>query len=597
MQKKKQAVILAAGFGKRMRPLSYTTHKTLLKINGVSVLASIIQKLVKNDILDVTMVLGYQAKEIQEHLAEEFPDLNFNYVINEKYDSTNNLVSLAMGLQSIKDRSDVVIIESDLIFGDGVLKRLLDSRHDNVALVDKYRRGMDGTVVSIENDIITGVIPPHLQGSDFSFKDKYKTLNIYKFTEEFCFGAFLNLLNFYTHDIKDSYYELLLGVIIYLRAETIHSAILEGEVWTEIDDPNDLQLAKYMFEPNSKQILDNSYGGFWNYPVTDFCYLRNMYFPPASFLSDIKNNLDKTIYEYGSSQKILNRKLSYFVECNEEDIIAVNGVSQVFPFLRTYFKGKSVLTAHPTFGDYYRVFPEANRYSDTIGINLDELEDKNEDLIVFVNPNNPTGTTLSSEKLFDFAKRHPKQMILVDESFIDFSDETSIVDMLKKESVDNIIIMMSLSKVLGVAGLRIGYVFSQNKNFMAALADFIPIWNMNTIAENFIEILLKYRPEYEKSLKLVKRDRQDFFDELEQVSIVEKLYPSGGDYLLAQLTLSQEEEHELCQTFMNDHKIYLKPVREKFEDGKSWMRFAVHQPKQNFRLCKLMQDWANAKNL
>ena len=71
-------------------------------------MAGIIQKLVKNDIRDITMVLGYQAEEIQEHLNTEFPDLNFNYVINERYDSTNNLVSLGMGLSAIKDRSDVL---------------------------------------------------------------------------------------------------------------------------------------------------------------------------------------------------------------------------------------------------------------------------------------------------------------------------------------------------------------------------------------------------------------------------------------------------------------------------------------------------------
>jgi histidinol-phosphate/aromatic aminotransferase/cobyric acid decarboxylase-like protein/choline kinase len=591
MSKKMQAIILAAGFGKRMRPLSYDTHKTLLEINGVSILANIVDKLIKNDVKDVTLVLGYQAKEIEDHMKIEFPDTVFNYVINERYAETNNLVSLSMGLKSIENKSDVIIIESDLIYDESVLLRLLNSKHDNVALVDHYGAGMDGTVVSIDNEVITSVIPPHLQGSDFTFKDKYKTLNIYKFTEEFCFGPFSDLLEYYIHAIKDSYYELILGIIIYLRTETIHAEVLNGEKWTEIDDPNDLQIAKYMFEANPKAILDKSYGGFWNYEVTDFCYLRNMYFPPASMMLELKNNLDKTIYEYGSSQTILNRKMSYFLECDENHIVCVNGISQLFPFMRELYKEKSVLIPSPTFGDYHRVFPDKGTYSDTVGINLKALENASEEVIIFVNPNNPTGTTLPSQELYDFAASHKDKMIIVDESFIDFCDEVSIVEMLKSKPLDNVVIFKSLSKCLGVAGLRIGFCYTHNQPFLDALNDFIPIWNMNTIAENFLEILLKYRGVLQDSLEHVKRDRADFHQALDQVSYVETVYPSGGDYLLATLSISQDQEELLCSSFMNEHKIYLKPVKEKFNDGKSWFRFAVHQPRENERLVKLMSEF------
>ncbi len=597
MSKNMQAVILAAGFGKRMRPLSYDKHKTLLEINGVSILSNIVGKLMDNNVPDITLVLGYQAKEIQEHMKAEFPKTTFNYVVNERYASTNNLVSLAMGLKSMRKEADVIIIESDLIYDESVLLRLLNSKHENVALVDHYGAGMDGTVVSISDDVITSVIPPHLQGSDFTFKDKYKTLNIYKFSKEFCFGSFSDLLEYYIHAIKDSYYELILGIIIYLRTETIHAEVLEGEKWTEIDDPNDLQIAQYMFENNPKKILDNAYGGFWNYPVTDFCYLRNMYFPPASMMSELKNNLDKTIYEYGSSQPILNRKMSYFLECDEHHVMCVNGVSQLFPFLRELYKEKSVLIPSPTFGDYHRVFPDKGTYADEVGIDLTALESAEEEVIIFVNPNNPTGTTLASQDLYDFAKKFTDKTVIVDESFIDFCDEVSIVEMLKDKPLENIVILKSLSKCLGVAGLRIGFCYTHNQSFMDALKDYIPIWNMNTIAENFLEILLKYRGVLADSLEHVKRDRADFHEALAKVDFVEKVYTSGGDYLLTRLSLSKEMEDKMCTTFMNEHRIYLKPVREKFTDGKSWFRFAVHQPRENERVVKLMNEFATTHSL
>ncbi|MFY0627127.1 MAG: aminotransferase class I/II-fold pyridoxal phosphate-dependent enzyme [Reichenbachiella sp.] len=586
-----QAIILAAGYAKRMRPLTNNTHKTLLEINGESVLSNIIIKLIKNDITDITLVVGYLAERLKEHVEKRFPEINFNYVENKRYDKTNNLVSLSMALEQVKLRSDVIIIESDLVYGDGVLKRILDSKYDNVALVDHYGPGMDGTVVSIEGEQITGVIPPHLQGSDFNFNDKFKTLNIYKFSSEFCFGPFKDLLAHYTTTIKDSYYELMLGVIIYLRAETIYAEILQGEKWAEIDDPNDLQLARYMFEDKPKEILDRSYGGFWNYDVVDYCYLRNMYFPPAAMLSELKNNFSKTIFEYGSTQAILNRKVSYFLESEEEHVVCVNGISQLFPILRNHFKGKSVLHPSPSFGDYFRVFPDANHYSDEVGINVEELEQAKEDVIIIVNPNNPTGSLVPTNWIYQYAESHPDKTVIVDESFIDFSDEPSLVPTLIQKALNNIIVVTSLSKVMGIAGLRLGYCYTHNQAFLETLKQEIPIWNINTIAENFLEILLKFRRQYQDSLELVKRDRTEFFNGLSSLSVIKKVYASGGDYLLAEMNLDEEQLEKMCDYFLVEHNTYLKTVSEKFKTGKTWMRFAVHNPIENKNLINRLNEY------
>lgn len=591
MGKNLQAIILAAGYARRMRPLTNSTHKTLLEINDESVLSHIIQKLVKNDITDITLVLGYLAEELKEHVEEHFPEITFNYVLNRDYDKTNNLVSLHMALEQMKLRSDVIIIESDLIYSEEVLQQILDSKFENVALVDHFQPGMDGTVVSISGDQITGVIPPHLQGEDFNFNDKFKTLNIYKFSSEFCFGPFKDLLSHYTSSRKDSYYELMLGVIIYLRAETIHAEILDGEKWAEIDDPNDLQIARYKFENKPKKILDEAYGGFWNYDVTDFCYLRNMYFPPSAMLSELKNNLTKTIFEYGSSQKILNRKMSYFLECSEDHVVCVNGISQLYPILRNHFEGKTVLHPSPTFGDYFRVFPGASHYYDEVGVDLSDFEAVEEDVVIFVNPNNPTGSVISSEWIYEFAEDHPEKIILVDESFIDFSDEPSLVPMLMKRPLNNLVVMTSLSKTMGIAGLRLGYCYTHNKELLTTLAREIPIWNINTIAENFLEILLKFRREYRDSLIDVKTDRGVLFEALKEISFIKKVYPSGGNYILVELTLDDDQLAEMADFFLREHNLYLKPVSEKFNNG-NWMRIAVHNPTENENLVEKLEEYS-----
>src|SRR5438128_56472 len=193
-----QAIILAAGYGNRMRPLTFSTHKTMLEIAGRSVIEWIIDALLESNVSDITVVTGYRADDLQAHLMQSYPRLEVRYVHNERYAQTNNIYSMALALESITIEDDVILIESDLIFEPSVIRRLLASPHPTVALVDRYRTGMDGTVVTVDDDdVITNVIPPHLQGTDFNFDDKYKTLNIYRFSKEFCQSAFSRLLTYY----------------------------------------------------------------------------------------------------------------------------------------------------------------------------------------------------------------------------------------------------------------------------------------------------------------------------------------------------------------------------------------------------------------
>ena len=180
-----QALILAAGYGGRMRPLTDDTHKTLIEISGETIISRIVNGLNEVGITDLIIVLGYRDKELKKYLLEKHLDVRFQFILNERYAETNNIYSLALALESVSIEEDIVLIESDLVFRPEILRKLIDSPFDNVALVDKYRTGMDGTVVKIHDNRITEVIPSHLQSSDFDFSDKYKTLNVYKFKRKF----------------------------------------------------------------------------------------------------------------------------------------------------------------------------------------------------------------------------------------------------------------------------------------------------------------------------------------------------------------------------------------------------------------------------
>lgn len=580
-----KAIILTAGLGNRMRPLTDTIHKTLLKIGDETIIERIIKGLLANRIKDIVIVTGYFADTLKDYLLSGYPQINFTFVHNARFRETNNIYSLALAMNSIEIDDDILLIESDLIYENNVIRRIINSPYANVALVDKFRSGMDGTVVTVANAVITNIIPPHLQDANFDFSDKYKTLNIYKFSKEFCTKTFRKLLTYYNQTIDDNcYYELILGILIYVQREVIHAEIVQqDEKWSEVDDPNDLRVSDFMFNKESQlKILADTFGGYWSYDITDFFFIRNMYFPNSSILSELKNNLANLIHNYGSKQAILNQKLSYFLLCKQEYVNLLNGVSQVYPILQSAFRDDKVLIPKPTFGEYPRIFKNAMTYSDHIGIHLDEILTKahNCRVAVFVNPNNPTGSFLQSEAIYDFALQHPQITVIVDESFIDFANAPSMFSLIEKNPLNNVIVLKSLSKCLGVPGLRIGFAYSHSSQFNQLIKESLPIWNMNSLAEFFLEVILKHRIALQTSFDKTIRDREDFASALSSLPCVQKVYPSAANFLLVELN-DHPKLPLLPSTLLSEHSIYVRDISQKFNNGNYFLRLAVRLPEEN----------------
>ena len=589
-----KAIILAAGYGNRMRPLTDNLHKTLLSVSGKTIIGGIVDGLVDNGIRDIVVVTGYRDKELSGWLSSAYPHLSIQYVHNERYRETNNIYSMALAFEQTIIDDDIVLIESDLIYEPSVIRRLLASPRKNVALVDRYGRGMDGTVVTVENGVITNVIPPHLQDENFDFSDKYKTLNIYKFSKEFCNTTFKQLLTYYAKVINDNcYYELILGILIYMQQETVHAEILSGEKWAEVDDPNDLHVAEFMFNKEKRMsILEEGFGGYWNYDVLDFAFIRNMYFPNASILSEMRNSLPDLLYNYGSRQSVVDRKMAWFLLCGQEHVHALGGASQAYPILQTRFANAQALIPNPTFGEYPRIFPSALTYGDCVGIDTKEIEEKARDcnLIVIVNPNNPTGSAMPGTWIADFARKNSAKTILVDESFIEFSSAGSVMAACEAGGLDNVIIIKSLSKSMGMPGLRIGYVYGTNREFMSFVNEHLPIWSMNSLAEFMLEIVLKHRKSLAQSFTDTIRDRDAFAASLSKLACVERVFPSQGNFLLVRLKATTGPA--VAEGLLSKHSILVKDISHKFPDAdkKTYLRCAVRLPHENERLVFAIAD-------
>ena len=601
-----KAVILAAGLGNRMRPLTNAVPKALIEVGGRPMIGRIVDGLVANGITSILVVTGHRAEDVERWLTSEYPGIGFQFVHNERYSETNNIVSTALAFEHLELDDDILLIESDLVCERAVLERIVNSPHPDVALLDRYRTGLDGTVVTVSEGIVTSVIPPQLQRGDFSFADKFKTLNIYKLSKEFCRGAFRTLLSYYARTIDGNcYYELILGILIYLQKAVIWAEILDGEEWAELDDPNDLRAAEFTFNrPAQRRILEETMGAYWSFgDLLDFNFIRNMHFPSPAMLAEIRGALPQLLQSYGSTQRSLDEKLAWFLRCSPDRVHALNGASQLYPFIGARCGHGRALLPAPTFGEYVRSFPDHVFYEDRIGIDVGQIEQRAAaaDVIVIVNPNNPTGTTIPTEWVHAFAERHPHQLVVVDESFAAFAAQPPVLSLLEERPLPNVLVLTSLSKSLGVPGVRLGYVYTCDPNLHADVARWLPIWSLNSVAEYLLEILLKHRESLAASLEETATDREAFSEQLRALPCVRTVHPSGGNFLLATLRPSLDSSLQpghlaesspagpIVERLLERDRIWVKDVSDRIADGGLHLRLAVRLPAENRRLCAALE--------
>ena len=582
-----------------MKPLTNTTHKTLLEVADESILGRIIKNLEEEKIFEIYIVTGYREKQLKDFIDKNFSHLNISYIHNPRYRETNNIYSLSLALEKISFKKDLVLIESDLIFKEKVLNKLLSSDFKNAALVSKYSTGMDGTVVGVSNQLITGVFPPHLHNDEFDFSDKFKTLNIYKFSADFCNGDFRKFLTFYSNMIDEScYYELILGIVIYMNRISIAAVDVDVLDWAEVDDPNDLSSAEFLFNYGARgRILEEAHGGFWNYPISDYSYIRNFYYPTNSMFAHIRNSIKELIWNYGSSQEVLNKKISYLIGVPNKNILALSGAAQIYPIIKNIFLDKKVCHPDITFGEYARIFPNAEKYIDFFneGEQIETCINKS-DLIIIVNPNNPSGKIYKTKKLFSWIKEFPNKYFLIDESFIEYSEEDSIIFDLEKHPSSNVIVLKSLSKSHGIPGIRLGFIYTNNNEIFKKIYENLPIWNLNSFAENYMEIALKFRNDLTNSFKLAKEDRTYLISKLNKIKFISKVFDSAGSFVSFRID-NNDIANNLSSYLLTKHNIFIKHLTNIGLRNKNHFRVALVSKPEIDKLIKAFEKYSKINKI
>lgn len=601
-----QAVILAAGMGKRLKELTKDNTKCMVEVNGLTLIERALGILDKKGLSRIVIVTGYKRENLEDYVNGLGISTPVIYIRNDIYDKTNNIYSLLLAKEYLIQES-TLLLESDLIFEERLIDSLIDDDRDTLALVDQYASWMDGTCMVLDDDdrIIDFVPGKYLHYED---KDKYyKTVNIYKFSNEFSSNVYIPFLEAYLKAMGvNEYYESVIKLIALLEGTGIRAKRLNGEKWYEIDDEQDLDIASTLFADSEEEAYDmlaGRYGGYWRYPkLKDYCYLVNPYFPPVKMMDELKASFAELLTQYPSGMKVNSMLAAKNFGVHKEHIVIGNGAAELIKSLMEQKVRGRLGVIRPTFEEY------PNRYTDTI---VEYRSDKDDysytaddlmkfygenpvDWLLLINPDNPSGNYIDHKdvlRMIEWCKNSNIKLIL-DESFVDFANEsgrikTTLIDENILAMYNGLYVVKSISKSYGVPGIRLGVLASSDEELIASVKKDVAIWNINSFGEFYLQIAEKYNKDYIKALDKFRISREAFFEELSGINGI-KAFPSEANYIMCRLDDSISVR-QLCARLLKRDFI-IKDLTSKMKDGHEYIRLAVRTTEENEELIKSLRQ-------
>ena len=242
-----KAIILAAGVGSRIRPLTDNCPKSLLKINGKTILEMMLSHIQACGINEVVFVLGYLQNQIKDYVKIQFPDLIVQFITNEKYEVTNTGYSLMLTKDFIQD-STFIKFDADVVFDINILTSLIASEYDNCLCIDK-NINLDAEEIKViikdDNRVVKAsktVNPVDAIG---------ESIGIEKISGETACTLFNELeLMMKDEQYHQEYYEAAYERLIE-KDVPFHALDISGLKWTEIDTQEDFMLAENIFSQST----------------------------------------------------------------------------------------------------------------------------------------------------------------------------------------------------------------------------------------------------------------------------------------------------------------------------------------------------------
>ena len=598
-----QGIILAAGMGKRLKELTNNNTKCMVKVNGTTLIERALSQLDKLNLSRIVIVIGYEGKKLVEYVKSLEIKTKVLFVENPIFDKTNNIYSLYMAKEYMEE-DDTILLESDLIFEENVLKCLIEDERDTLALVDKYESWMDGTCMKIGED---DTIEEFVSGTQFQFDEAgnyYKTVNIYKFSREFSKTHYIPFLEAYINALgNNEYYEQVLRVITMLDDPMIKAKRLNGQLWYEIDDIQDLDIASSLFATDDEKLsrIQSRYGGYWRYPkLLDFCYLVNPYYPPKKLVDEMKAGFETLITQYPSGMRVNSLLAAKNFGVNEKHVVIGNGAAELIKSLIESLNGK-LGVIRPSFEEYSHrhnendivsFVPKTSDYSYGTDDLIDFFSNNRVENIVLINPDNPSGNYINKTDILRFSEwcENERIRLILDESFVDFADEqdATLVSEQYLNQYPRMIVVKSISKSYGIPGLRLGVLATADQDLVDYIKKDVAIWNINSLGEFYMQIAEKYKKHYITSLDKLRIARKKLYDDLSEINSLEVI-KSQANYFMVKVT--GISSRQLTRKLLVENNILIKDLSSKMpKNDNNYVRIAVRRGEENDMLIRAIKE-------
>jgi len=241
------ALLLAAGSGCRLRPVTNDQPKCLTEIDGVPILERLVDGLCQQGFTRLVVVVGYLDHRIREFLGERRDSLSVEYVVNPQYRTTNNLYSLWLAREAIQE--SFLLIESDLLFEPSLLRDL--QQPDKIA-VSSLQPGMNGSTVTIDRSQHVRAFQmgktQHTEGR------RYKTVNICSLSLRSWRQVSRRLGQHVAAGRVNEFYERVFAEMVTDGSLSFLAVFVDPQSWHEIDTLADLQKAELFFKPDGREL-------------------------------------------------------------------------------------------------------------------------------------------------------------------------------------------------------------------------------------------------------------------------------------------------------------------------------------------------------
>lgn len=311
---------------------------------------------------------------------------------------------------------------------------------------------------------------------------------------------------------------------------------------------------------------------------------------PAEIRKKIVENLDFLNRYPDSETGAFKERLWQTYHIPPENVICGNGSTELIYLAVKAFKPQRVLILEPTFIEYEKAcrlnnVPSLERI---FSLNPDELikalkerlRNNKYDLVFICNPNNPTGWLIEKGKILDIINGAEKSLFLIDEAFIDFSPEdTLIYESLKRK---NILILRCLTKFYGIAGLRFGYAVG-DKRLIEKLNYFAQPWSINTLAQIVAEELIISEEFKEQSYEFFRKEKAFFEEFLKRTDV--SYFPSVANFYLIKLPKEGFAGEVLKKG------ILVRDCSNFFGLDRSFIRVSLKTRKENEIFLEELKEW------